>query len=101
MSSSIDQQVSLTNEIATILREEVGLLEQFALPIAQAVVAGLVKRCGGDRLYVPSGRVCRQSLIDRDNRIRREFNGTNGRQIGEKYGISKSRLYEIIGAQKK
>ena len=33
----------------------------------------------------------------RDEKIRREFNGTNRAEICKKYGIEKTRLYEIVG----
>jgi len=94
MSSSIDQQVSLTNEITRILREEIGYHEQFALPIAQAVVNGLIKRRAGDLLYVPTGR--NSKIAERNQQIRREFNGRNCRELCQQHRLSRARLYQIV-----
>lgn len=97
MSTQIDHQVALANEITTILREKVGYHEQFAAPIAEAIVSGLAERRGGDRLYVPTGNRSPRDLAERDTAIRREFNGRNRKHLCEKWGLSKTRLYEIVG----
>lgn len=97
MSSAIDQQVALTNEITAILRERIGHHEQFAVLIAKEVVAGLVERRAGDFLYVPTGN--RSRIAERNQSIRREFNGRNAKQVCDKHRISRSRLYQIIGGR--
>lgn len=95
--ATVDHQVALANEITAILRERIGYHEQFAAPIAEAIVSGLVERRGGDELYIPTGTANPRRLAERNAAIRREFNGRNRRQLCEKWGISKSRLYEIVG----
>lgn len=95
MSSAIDQQVALTNEITAILRERIGHHEQFAVLIAKEVVAGLVERRAGDLLYVPTGT--RSRLAERNQSIRREFNGRNAKLLCATHQISRTRLYEIVG----
>jgi len=99
MSTPIDHQVALANEITTILREKVGYHEQFAAPIAEAIVHGLTERRGGDLLYVPNGKRDLRKLSDRNAAIRREFNGLNRRELCDKYGISKPTLYRVVGAK--
>ena len=95
MSNAIDQQVSLTNEFVAILREEIGYHEQFAVPIAESIVRGLAKRCSGDRIYIPVSSRARNA--ERDRSIRAEFNGKNAQTLCSRYGIGRSRLYEIVG----
>lgn len=97
MSTPIDHQVALANEITTILREEIGYHEQFALPIAQAVVNGLIKRRAGDLLYIPTVRACsRRAIAERNAAIRREFNGRNCKELCAKYKVSRPWLYRIV-----
>lgn len=97
MSTTIDRQVALANEITAILRERVGYHEQFAAPIAEAIVHGLTERRGGDLLYVPTGR--RSGLQSRNSAIRLEFNGRNCKQLCQKYDIGRSTLYKIVGSK--
>ncbi len=97
--AAIDHQVALANEITTILREKIGYHEQFAGPIAEAIVSGLTERRGGDLLYVPNGKRDLRQLGDRNAAIRREFNGRNRRELCAKYGISKPTLYRVVSGK--
>ena len=94
--ATVDHQVALANEITAILRERVGYHEQFAAPIAEAIVSGLAARRGGDVLYVPTCNRKPRQLADRNAAIREEFNGRNRKELCAKYGISKPRLYQIV-----
>lgn len=94
--ATLDHQVALQNEITTILRERIGYHEQFAVPIAEAIVNGLAARRGGDVLYVPTCSRKPRQLADRNAAIRAEFNGRNRKELCAKYGISKPRLYQIV-----
>ena len=87
-----DAAVSLLYEMTTIVREEIGFNEIFAAQIAEALVRGLRRRLGGDELYIPA-----QDKAERDAAIRARFNGTNRDEVCRAFGISKSRLYEIVG----
>lgn len=98
--ATVDHQVALANEITAILRERIGYHEQFAAPIAEAIVSGLAARRGGDVLYVPTGNRKPRQLTERNAAIRAEFNGRNRKQLCEKWGISKARLYQIVGESK-
>lgn len=94
--ATLDHQVALQNEITTILRERIGYHEQFAVPIAAAIVNGLAARRGGDVLYVPTCRRQPSQIAERNAAIRAEFNGRNRKELCAKYGISKPRLYQIV-----
>ena len=67
--ATVDHQVALANEITAILRERIGYHEQFAAPIAEAIVSGLASRRGGDVLYVPTGNRKPRQLSERNAAI--------------------------------
>lgn len=87
-----DAAVALRHDVVLIVREEIGLNESFAIMVADAIVRGLQKLCGGGELYIPA-----PNKSERDAAIRREFNGKNLREVCNRYGVSKTRLYEIVG----
>lgn len=87
-----DNALLLQNELIDIVREEIGMNEEFATPIAGAIVRGLRKRVGGQRIYVPTA----PKDESRDAAIFRRFNGTNGAELCREYEIGRSRLYQII-----
>ncbi|WP_223879292.1 Mor transcription activator family protein [Chitinimonas arctica] len=86
-----DARVSLLYDITAILREDIGLTEQLATPWALALVEGMCKRMGGEKRYIPG-----VDRTARDLAIRQEFNGQNRDLVCKKYGISRSRLYQIV-----
>jgi Mor family transcriptional regulator len=83
----------LQREMQDILKTELGLLPEFAAPIAHAIVCGLRKRAGRQSIYIP-GPV---DIAQRNAQIKREFNGTNRVEVCRKHNISRSRLYQIVG----
>jgi len=87
-----DAAVQLEHDIIGIVREEIGMHEQLATAFAQALVRGLRRRLGGQELYIPA-----PNRTERDAAIRRDFNGSNLDQIMKRYGLSRSRIYEILG----
>ncbi len=84
--------IELLNELTAIVAEEVGYNPRFADQIAQAIVTGLRRRLGGQEIYIPAA-----DKAARDERIRAEFNGRNRDEICAREGISKTRLYQIVG----
>ena len=82
--------IQLHYDLLTVVREEIGMTDHFAEQIAAAIVRGLCRLRGGQDIYIPA-----EDKIARDERIRSEFNGRNRREVMEKFGIKKSRLYEI------
>lgn len=84
--------IFLQKEMQDILKVETGLHDEFAAAIAAALVRGWRKRAGRQTIYIPG----EPKNLERDNDIRREFNGTNREEVCRKHGISRSRLYQII-----
>lgn len=84
--------IELLNEMTSIVQEEIGFHQLFADQIAQAIVTGLRRRLGGQEIYIPAA-----DKVARDERIRAEFNGRNRDEICAREGISKARLYQIVG----
>ncbi len=84
--------IFLQREMQDILKVETGLHDEFAAMIATALVRGWRKRAGCQTIYIPG----EPKNLERDNDIRREFNGANREEVCRKHGISRSRLYQII-----
>lgn len=91
--------LQLESELLEIVQQELGLSGAQALSIAQAMLRGLRKRYGGTRMgargaaiYVPA-----PSKRERNEAIRREFNGVNRQQLQAKYGLERAQLYRILG----
>ncbi|MGC5328930.1 Mor transcription activator family protein [Brevibacillus sp. SYSU BS000544] len=54
----------------------------------------LIRKFGGDMLYLPKEDTLFRSI--RDKRIKSEFNGSNYRELAQKYNISVSWVREIL-----
>ncbi len=89
---SEDLALQLEHEFIGIVRREIGMFEALAAPFAQALVRGLREEHGGRSLWIPA-----PDKSQRDAAIRREFNGTNIKEIMAKFGLSRSRVYQIVG----
>lgn len=87
-----DAAVQLERDFLTIVREDIGMNEGFAGLFARALVDGLRRRLGGQDLYIPA-----PDRSERDAAIRREFCGSNIEEMMKRYGLSRSRIYEICG----
>lgn len=85
----------LHSEITAIVREEVGMHEPLAAQIASAILRGMSRRFGAQRIYIPA--VDRSA---RDAEIYGRFNGTNAAALCAEFGISRARLYEIVNQQR-
>lgn len=92
-----DQAIQLHREYVEIVREEIGLHEQFANDIAAAIVRGMRKRYGGQTMgakgsiYVPA-----PDKSNRNAAIRAEFMGSNAAEVCKKHGVSRTTLYRIV-----
>ncbi|RYE43867.1 MAG: hypothetical protein EOP24_26715 [Hyphomicrobiales bacterium] len=92
-----DASMQLLEEMVAIAREELGMTEREATPIAHAFVRGMRKRYGGMRIggrghiYIPA-----PSKSERNEAIRRDFDGSNGGEVMKRYGIKRSQLYNIL-----
>lgn len=87
-----DAAVQLERDFLAIVREEIGMHEGLAGVFARALVDGLRRRLGGQELYIPA-----PDRSERDAAIRREFCGSNIDELMKRYGLSRSRIYEICG----
>lgn len=87
-----DAAVQLEHDIISIVREEIGMHEQLATVFAQALVRGLRRRLGGSEIYIPAS-----DRSGRDEAIRSSFNGSNVMELSKMFGLSRSRIYEILG----
>lgn len=87
-----DKAAELTLEITTIVQDEIGFNKHFASQIAEALVRGIRKRLGGQSFYIPA-----PDKSARDKKIKEEFNGTNIDEVCEKYNVSKTSVYRIVG----
>jgi Mor family transcriptional regulator len=85
----------LHSEITAAVREEVGMNEAFASQIAGAIVRGLSRRLGAQRIYIPA-----PDRSTRDADIYDRFIGSNARELCAEYGISRSRLYEVVNRER-
>ncbi len=91
-----DAVVQLEYDIVEIARQELGMHEREAYEIARVLVQGLRQRYGGVRLghrglYIPA-----PSKLERNEQIRREFNGTNHNAVMKKHSIKRTQLYAIL-----
>jgi Mor family transcriptional regulator len=90
-----DTAMLLQGEIAEALRTEVGLVPEFANPIAAKLTSYLRRRLGSQSIYIPApGRA------ERDLAIYREFDGTNAAAVCARHNIGRSRLYQIVDEQR-
>lgn len=66
-----------------------GIPQRKAISASVSVVNQLCEEIGGSEVYLPK----RLPFFDRDNAIRREFDGRNLSAICEKYSVSRATVY--------
>lgn len=84
--------LQLVYEVADIMRVDGGEKEPRASVLAQIVIDGLRRRVGGASIYVlaPSRRT-------RNIAIRKMFNGSNLKEVCQKFQVSKTTVYRLAG----
>lgn len=90
-----DQTIQLHRELTDIVRNKIGMREPFAADMAAAILEGLQEMHGGNNLYITA-----PDKTARNAAIRAEFNGTNSEEVCRKYGVKRTRLYEIVSASR-
>lgn len=80
----------LVYEMTEIVREEIGLKESLAARIAEAIVHGMQKRNGGQKIYIHA-----PDKTQRDEAIRHEFNGCNLDEVMRRHNVSRATVYRI------
>lgn len=78
------------NELKIIVRERVGMNEEFAALFADSLFAGLRERAGGREVYIPA-----PDKTSRDQQIRAMFNGRNLAQVMREFGVSRRTVYNV------
>jgi len=86
-----DRAAWLRREVLIIVKENVGMVEALAIPIADAIVCGLCERMGGREVYIPA-----PSKVDRDAQIRAMFNGRNLREVMREFECSRAVVYRAL-----
>jgi Mor family transcriptional regulator len=88
-----DAAVQLERDFMAIVREEIGMNAPLAGLVARMLVDGLRSRMGGQELYIPA-----PDRSERDESIRREFNGTRESlaAIMQRTGLSRASVYAIV-----
>lgn len=87
-----DAAVQLEQDCVGIVQEEIGMHEQMATTFAQALVRELRRKFGSRELYIPP-----PNRSERDTSIRRKFGGANLDELMRQHGLSRTRIYEIVG----
>jgi Mor family transcriptional regulator len=81
----------LRRELIAIVREEVGMIETLATPMAEVLLHGICRRMGGREVYIPA-----PEKAGRDEQIRASFNGRNLVEVMRQFGVSKATVYRAI-----
>lgn len=86
-----DAGVQLLLALTAAIQDACSLEEQIAAALAEPVAAALRRRYACEELYIPA-----PDKRERNESIRREFNGRNREEVMRKYGLSRSQLYAIV-----
>lgn len=82
-------------EVTKMMKDR-GSPESEAMAFGFEVAEVIRRRWGGTQVYIPRGSDF--FLSKRDEEILEEFNGTNGKELCRKHGITTRRLYQIRNA---
>ena len=86
-----DDAALLVAEFTEDLRQGCGVPEGDASRMAVELVKRFRLRHGARRIYVPA-----VDKTERDQAIRRRFTGSNAADVCREFGVSRSRLYQIV-----
>lgn len=91
----------MTAETAIISEISIADLQEQHRPIAESIgmesFLNLVKAYGGSSIYIPQMKEVTKMRIYR--KISEEFDGTNIKQLANKYSVSESTVYNIVREQ--
>lgn len=88
-----DARLQMRTRIVRVIRESTGLLEQFAVPIADQVLKVVERDIDGHAL----NRTEREMQEQRDRLVLADFDGRNRDEVCRKHGISRATFYRILG----
>lgn len=63
--------------------------------IGEDAARKLCEAFGGDTIYVPKAETL--DSADRIAEIRKAYNGGNAKVLAERYGVTRMRIYQIVG----
>lgn len=91
-----DQLLQTFHELTEIVSETLGHDHEMASMVAARLLRGMQEKWGGGHgpKVFPA-----PDKYERDAALRAEFNGTNADVLCKKYGISRSRLYQITSVK--
>lgn len=87
-----DARLQMRTRIVRVIRESTGLLEQFAVPIADQVLDVVVRDVDGQAL----NRTDREFQEQRDRLVLAAFTGRNRDEVCKTFGISRPTFYRIL-----
>lgn len=90
-----DSAVALSYDMTAAVQSAFNLPEGLASHFAIQLTDALRRQLGGQEIYIPA-----PDKQARDAAIRAEFNGRNRAEVCARYNISRSRLYEIVRAER-
>lgn len=85
-----DKLDGLRAHVVAVIREQTGLKDEFALPIAARIIDVFRREVAGERVYVP--------VRDPDiaKKVAAEFDGNNRDALLAKYDIDRSTFYRYL-----
>lgn len=84
----------LADKTARILQDRIEIEHDLAAHIGSELARSIAESWGGQTIYVPQG--LGMFVHERDEKIYREFNGTNHAELARKYKISMQWVYSIV-----
>jgi Mor family transcriptional regulator len=89
MANAPEAREQLLARMVEVIREETGLHERFARPMAEGILRRLGDEFRGERVYLGEDRetVYQQAIA--------EFNGRNRDAVCAKYGMSRATFYRV------
>lgn len=90
-----DNEFHLHQILTSALVRKFSINEVAAAVLAQEVAHGLREAAGGSEIYIPA-----PNKADRDDAIRRMFNGRNVEEIRRQYGLSQRQIYRIANGRR-
>lgn len=92
--------VEMAEQMFLALVEDAEAVQVLGKPRLAEIVADQVDRvalrCGGGQFYLPKGLALK--LSQRDREIYERFNGRNKRELAREYGVTETRIDQIVAA---
>ena len=90
-----DEPIDLMREMIEIVRQELAVDACAADQIAAAIMRGMRRHFGAQKIYIPEQT--RQEKSERDAAIKREYNGHNLEEVKHAHNVSRTTVYRACG----